>query len=76
MKAIILNYCIGAVEIAEIPDPTLSELEEDAGLDQGAKIEEYMQDELGINLSEISYMIVGDECPVYPIDKDEPITIL
>lgn len=76
MKAIILNYCIGAVEIAEIPDPTLSELEEDAGLDQGAKIEEYMQDELGINLSEISYMIVDDKCPVYPIDKDEPITIL
>lgn len=76
MKIIILNYCIGAVEIAEIPDTTLSELEEDAGLDQGAKIEEYMQTELGINLSEISYMCVGDECPVYPIGSDEPIAIL
>ncbi len=76
MKVIILNYCISAVEIAELPNELLSEEEDMEGLDQSERIEEYMQDELGINLSEINWMISDEECPVYPIGKDEPIAFL
>ena len=76
MKIIILNYCIGAVQIAELPNDLLSEEEDMEGLDQSERIEDYMQDELDINLSEITWMISDDECPVYPIGSDEPIATL
>lgn len=74
MKAIILNYCIGAVEIAELPEYLF--MDDESGRDNSEILEDYMQDELGINLSEINYMIVDDKCPVYPIGSDEPIAIL
>ena len=76
MKIIILNYCIGAVQIAELPNDLLSEEEDIEGLYQSERIEDYMQGELDINLSEITWMISDDECPVYPIGSDEPIAIL
>lgn len=71
MKAIILNYLDGSVNVAELP----------AECELTEQIEDYLVG-LGFSLDEINYMTVKGECPVYPCGKNEcdtdfaPITIL
>lgn len=74
MKAIIFNYCIGAVETAELPEDLF--IDDDSGMDNSERIEDYLVNELGFNLSEITYMTTDGECPVYRWDSDEPYAIL
>lgn len=73
-KAIILNYAISAVEVAELPDDLF--FDEESGRDNSERIEEYLTNELGFNLSEIYYMVTDGPCPVYRWDSDEPITTI
>ena len=63
MKAIILNYAVSAVETAELPDELF--VDDESGRDSSERIEEYLADELGYNLSEINYMTTDGDCPVY-----------
>ena len=63
MKAIILNYAVSAVETAELPEDLF--VDDESGRDISERIEEYLADELGYNLSEINYMTTEGDCPVY-----------
>lgn len=71
-KAIILNYAVSAVETAELPDELFTGDIYSPALDTSQKIELYLTDELGYNLSEISYMVTDGDCPVYKWDCNEP----
>ena len=71
-KAIILNYATSAVEVAELPDDLFTEDTYSPALDTTQKIELYLTDELGYNLSEIYYMVTDGHCPVYRWDGNEP----
>lgn len=75
-KAIILNYAIGAVETAELPDELFTEDIYSPALDNSERVEKYLSDELGINLSEIYYMVTDGDCPVYRCDENEPYTTI
>lgn len=75
-KAIILNYAISAVETAELPDELFTGDIYSPALDTTQKIELYLTDELGYKLSEISYMVVDGDCPVYRWDSNEPISFI
>lgn len=71
MKAIIMNYAISGIETAELPDDLF--FDEESGRDNSERIEEYLTNELGYNLSEIYYMVInGEYCPVYRWDGNEP----
>ena len=71
MKAIIMNYAISGIETADLPDDLF--VDDESGRDNSERIEEYLTDELGYNLSEINYMTISDEyCPVYRWDGNEP----
>ena len=71
-----LNYAIGAVETADLPDDLFTEDIYSPALDTTERVEKYLADELGINLSEIYYMITDGHCPVYRWDEDEPYTTI
>ena len=75
-KAIILNYAISAVETAELPDELFTEDIYSPALDTTQKIELYLTDELGYNLDEISYMITGEDCPVFKRDCNVSYAII
>lgn len=73
-KAIILNYAISAVEVAVLPDELFKD--EESGRDNSERIEQYLSEELGFNLSEIYYMVTEGPCPVYRWCEDYPFTEL
>ena len=62
MKIIILNYCISAVEVISITELYAEKIRKN----EDNFVEDYLQNVLDYNLSEISYMIVDEErVPVY-----------
>lgn len=75
-KAIILNYAISAVEVAELPDELFTGDTYSPALDTTERIELYLSDELGYKLSEIYYMVTDGDCPVYRWDCNEPVTTI
>jgi hypothetical protein len=62
MKIVILNYVISAVEVICITDLYAEKIRQN----EDNFVEDYLQNVLDYNLSEISYMIVDEEqVPVY-----------
>ncbi len=73
MKAIILNYNVGCVEVANLPNTLI----DNEGYDTTEKIESYLSDVLDFKLSEIAYMISDDdEVPVYQAGEVIPMVTI
>lgn len=71
MKAIILNYLDGSINVAELP---ISLMDNNYAY-QTEKIEDYLHQELGFELDEIHYMTCDEDCPIYPCGEDNPAPI-
>ena len=76
MRAIILNYAVNAVEVADIPQEVVTDAEENS-FSFSERIEEYLTIELGYHIDDITYMFTDDErTPIYKNNADEPIAFI
>ena len=62
--AVILNYADSCIEYVKLPEMEYTT----------ENVEDYLVDEIGYHITDISYMIVNEFCPVYDCTEDERAT--